>query len=99
MALVDVPVGAVAYPTRRVMRNVLIWVALLARLGKTTTCFSRSILLCRTMRQCGVEARITFGALPDECQGDRVVRRIRHCWVEEAGDTGGDEWLPVFKFP
>ncbi len=99
MTLVDVPLGSGCYMPETVVRYVEFWLYLARRLGKGTTCLPRSVLLCRVLRQSGIEARITFGATKPPGGVLTPLEKIRHCWVEEAGEGPSESWAPLLRYP
>ncbi len=75
-SILDCPVadGAGADPKRleRVVNRAL---RVGAAIGLLNSCLSRSVVLCRLLRENGVDARVAFGLNKD---GDRLAG---HCWV------------------
>jgi hypothetical protein len=75
-SILDCPVagGATADPKsmERVVNRAL---RVGAALGLLNSCLSRSVVLCRLLRENGVDARVAFGLNKD---GDRLAG---HCWV------------------
>lgn len=65
------------------------------KLGFKRTCLTKSILLCGTLRQSGINAKVNFGAKKEE-------GRFRgHCWIgldEEVLEPGGD-YQTIFRYP
>ncbi len=99
MTLVDVPLGDGCYTPETVVRYVEFWLCLARRLGKGTTCLTRSVILCRLLRECGVEARITFATTETPGAVISSLEKVRHCWVEEAGEEASQGWVPVLRYP
>lgn len=99
MTLVDVPLRDGSYMPETVVRYVDFWFYLAERLGRGTTCLTRSVILCRVLRQCGIEARITFATTETPGGVLSPLEKVRHCWVEEAGERPPRGWAPVLRYP
>ena len=96
--LLEVPVGVQRGGTEAA-GCVQAWLRVLEKLGMRPSCLARSVLLCRVLRQCGVDAKVTFGVTGGGGVAHAVENRIRHCWVEEAGDETPEGWKPVLRLP
>ncbi|OQA88030.1 MAG: Bacterial membrane flanked domain protein [bacterium ADurb.Bin236] len=80
-SILDCPVaaGAVADP-KRLERAVNRALRVGAVFGLLNSCLSRSVVLCRLLRENGVDARVAFGLNKDD---DRLAG---HCWVVWEGN-------------
>ncbi len=99
LGLVEVPVVAGGRGREAVLCCADRWLRLAGRPGAGASCFARSVLLCRVLRQSGVPASITFGAARGERGEDGGREKVRHCWVEAAGEGPPEGWKPVFRYP
>ncbi len=97
LGLVDVPVSGGG--PEAALRCAERWLCLTRRPGAGASCFARSVLLCRVLRQSGIPASITFGGVQGERGEDGGREKVRHCWVEEAGEGPPEGWKPVFRYP
>ncbi len=68
------------------------------RLGIRDTCLVRSVIQCRVLRQFGLDARLSFGAMkaPDAIPG---MNTAGHCWVSVEGDGSRPPYPLIFRYP
>lgn len=59
----------------KIMRYVGLCFFIGAHLGARNTCLIHSVVLCRMLKQHGLNATLTFGARKEDCG------MIGHCWV------------------
>lgn len=69
------------------------------KLGFKETCLTYSLLLCRTLRANGVDAKINFGARKiGEQTGDRLAF-AGHCWVTLHNQKSPADYELLFTYP
>ena len=78
--------------TDKIYKYVCFCLFILRKLGFRYTCFTHSILLCRMLRQAGIEASVNFGAR-------KAGRELEgHCWVSHSEATTVD-YQTIFTYP
>ena len=76
----------------RIMRCVGLCFRIGARLGARNTCLIHSVVLCRMLKQHGMNATLTLGVKKEN--GDRM---IGHCWVTLDGAELPGDWHVILS--
>jgi hypothetical protein len=69
------------------------------KLGFKETCLTHSLLLCRTLRANGVDARINFGARKIGEQTGDGSQFTGHCWVTVHNQKSLADYELLFTYP
>lgn len=85
--------------TEKIIRYVHLFLRLRKKLGFKETCLTYSILLCRILREFGLDAKINFAGKKSETLSTDTLPISGHCWVSLNGENETGDWNLIFQYP
>lgn len=92
LTFIRVPLKIHSAPNRvieKIRSYVSMYLDIRRKLGVRDTCLTRSLFLCRALREKGIDARVQFGvreADAHERQTPDDEKTVGHCWVTVPGE-------------
>ena len=85
--------------TKKIVNYVHFFLHLRKKIGLKNTCLTYSILLCRLLRESGINARINFASKKEEGLLNKEFPFSGHCWVSMSEKDTPGEWEVIFRYP
>ncbi|HEC69849.1 MAG TPA: lasso peptide biosynthesis B2 protein [Candidatus Omnitrophica bacterium] len=85
--------------TKKIINYVHLFLHLRKKIGLKNTCLTYSILLCRVLRESGINARINFASKKEEDLLNKEFPFSGHCWVSVSEKNVSSDWEVIFKYP
>ncbi len=81
--------GASNRNIEKIRSYVSIYLNIRRKFGVQETCLTRSLLLCRALRENGIDARVQFGVRAADAHERQMLddqKTVGHCWVTVPGE-------------